>query len=218
MNLFLETPEQIAARAARAGSSSGGAEALAMRIFKDPVPALKTDASAQQKRRLNVDRSTSEGSILGALMGLRLPWRQSVELHDAQAKSSQARSGFQYPSAGYEQREHGALRSQPGFGRNSMNVRREQRGFSSHERLPLYEEYRQEMAYARKRAMHTRLALIARWVIMALLLPILLAVVFLASYAVTIIASGATPDDVMMRMTQLISRLEGFVRTALGLL
>lgn len=71
------------------------------------------------------------------------------------------------------------------------------------------ESYRAELAYDRKRARSHKASRILRVVALVVLVPVLLVAVFLASYALTCILNGATPEDLAQLMGSLFARIEG---------
>ena len=76
------------------------------------------------------------------------------------------------------------------------------------------EAYREEMAYDRRRARRRRLAGVLRVLAMIVAVPLAVVVVFLASYALTCILNGASPDELAQLMGNLFSSVGGFVQEA----
>ena len=79
--------------------------------------------------------------------------------------------------------------------------------------VPVHEAYRAEIAFDRQRTRRRLLTNVARIALMVLLFPLLLAAVFLASYTLTLVVNGASPDEVMQQITSLAARFEGFIDT-----
>ena len=69
------------------------------------------------------------------------------------------------------------------------------------------ESYRRELDYDRARRRNRRWAGRLRMLAMAVLVPLGLVLIFLASYALTCILNGASPDEVVQHLTALGTRL-----------
>lgn len=69
------------------------------------------------------------------------------------------------------------------------------------------ESYRRELDYDRARQRNRRWAGRLRVLAMAVLVPLGLVLIFLASYALTCILNGASPDEVVQHLTALGTRL-----------
>ncbi|MDY2777180.1 MAG: hypothetical protein SOU51_02200 [Collinsella sp.] len=79
------------------------------------------------------------------------------------------------------------------------------------EQGPLVREaYRQALTYDLRRERRARVLRIARTIALVVATPLLLALVFVASYALTLIASGATPEELMGLMAGFLERVAGF--------
>ena len=76
------------------------------------------------------------------------------------------------------------------------------------------DEYRQELDYDRRRAKRRTLRARLKTLAMIVIVPLGLIVVFLASYSLTCILNGATPDEVVQHLTNLYARLASAIRTA----
>lgn len=78
------------------------------------------------------------------------------------------------------------------------------------------ESYREELAFHRGRARRRKLASAAHVACLVVLVPLVLVAVFVASYVLTCIMNGATPDEVAGLLQGLWARVEGFVHEALS--
>lgn len=72
------------------------------------------------------------------------------------------------------------------------------------------EAYRAELDHDKKRSRKRKLHGILRVLLMVVLVPVLLVAIFLASYALTCIINGATPEELVRLMGNLFARVEGF--------
>lgn len=75
------------------------------------------------------------------------------------------------------------------------------------------EAYRQELDYDRKRVRGRRRRTVLRVLLTIVLVPILLFVAFIASYALTCILNGATPEELLQLMTKLFGQMSTFLAT-----
>lgn len=76
--------------------------------------------------------------------------------------------------------------------------------------------YRDEMEFANKRARSRKRGQVLRVVVSAVLFPLLLLLVFFAAYALTCIANGASPNELVGLMAELIERMGEFVTELTG--
>ena len=76
--------------------------------------------------------------------------------------------------------------------------------------------YRAELAFDRKRSRRRKVLSAARVLALVVLVPAILVVVFVASYILTCILNGATPDDVVELLQGLWMRVEGFAHDVLS--
>lgn len=60
-----------------------------------------------------------------------------------------------------------------------------------------YENYQAELVFDRKRACRRRVLTVLRTLMLILVVPVLLVAVFIASYALTFVLSGAGPEEVV---------------------
>lgn len=60
-----------------------------------------------------------------------------------------------------------------------------------------YEEYQAELAFDRRRVRRRRLLAVLRTLALIMAVPVLLVAVFIASYALTFVLSGASPEEVV---------------------
>ena len=74
--------------------------------------------------------------------------------------------------------------------------------------------YRAEEAYAQKRAHRRRRGHVVRMIATAILFPVLLVAVFFAAYALTCIANGASPQQLVYLMGQLVEHIAAFAAQA----
>ena len=75
------------------------------------------------------------------------------------------------------------------------------------QRLAAAEAYAAERAYDVKRMRRGALLGVLRAVLLALAVPVLVAAVFVASYALTCILDGATPEELMDALAALFDRI-----------
>lgn len=78
------------------------------------------------------------------------------------------------------------------------------------------ESYREELAFEKRRAKRRRIGQVLRVIAFAIVTPIALAVIFVASYVLTCIMNGATPDEVAELLRGLFARVQGFAMDALA--
>lgn len=71
--------------------------------------------------------------------------------------------------------------------------------------------YRDEKAYDRKRARRHKRAHALRVVAFVLFMPMAIAAVFLISYVLTCVLNGATPEEVVASLSNLVQRVEGLL-------
>lgn len=64
-----------------------------------------------------------------------------------------------------------------------------------------YEEYQAELAFDRKRVRRRRVLAVLRTLVLILAVPVLLVAVFIASYALTFVLSGASAEEVVEALT-----------------
>ena len=79
------------------------------------------------------------------------------------------------------------------------------------------DEYRRELDYDRRRTKRRTLRARLRTLAMIVLVPIGLAAIFLASYSLTCILNGATPNEVVQHLSNLVARLSNAIQTAFPL-
>ena len=75
------------------------------------------------------------------------------------------------------------------------------------------DSYAQELAFDKRRARRRRLGQRLRALAMIVLIPLGLAVIFLASYALTCILNGASPSEVLQHLSALGRRLGDVITT-----
>lgn len=75
------------------------------------------------------------------------------------------------------------------------------------------EAYRQELDYDRKRVRGRRRKTMLRVLLTIVLVPILLFAAFIASYALTCVLNGATPEELLQLMAKLFGRIGTFLST-----
>lgn len=78
------------------------------------------------------------------------------------------------------------------------------------------ESYRKELAYDKKRARRRKSGTVLRALGYCIGVPLMLVVVFVASYVLTCIINGATPDEVVELLGSLLERVQGFVWQLMG--
>ena len=82
--------------------------------------------------------------------------------------------------------------------------------------LPNEGSYRCEKAYdARRRRRRAALAVL-RTVLTIALVPVAVAIVFVGSYAVTCILDGATPEELVQALLDLLEQVKSIVREVMG--
>lgn len=72
------------------------------------------------------------------------------------------------------------------------------------------QEYRDELDFDKKRARRRKILGVLKSLALIVLIPLLLAAVFLASYALTCIANGATPSEMQELLLSFIERVIAF--------
>ena len=82
---------------------------------------------------------------------------------------------------------------------------------------PSYQAYRDEIIHDQRRSRRHRWHGVLRIVAMLVAIPAVLAVAFVVSYVLTLIAGGATPEEVMELLRNLWSRLQGAAFHLLGM-
>ena len=73
------------------------------------------------------------------------------------------------------------------------------------------EAYQEEVAYYAARAKRKRLLAVVRVLALIVLVPVGLGMVFVASYALACIASGASPQELVQLLGELFVRVRSFV-------
>lgn len=79
------------------------------------------------------------------------------------------------------------------------------------------DSYREELAFDRARSRRRRLAAVLKVVALVIATPVALVVVFVAAYAFTCILNGATPDEVVVMLSDLANEVAGAVAAVLGM-
>lgn len=82
---------------------------------------------------------------------------------------------------------------------------------------PSYQAHRDEIIYDQRRSRRHRWHGVLRIVAMLVAIPAVLAVAFVVSYVLTLIAGGATPEEVIELLRNLWSRLQGAAFHLLGM-
>lgn len=75
------------------------------------------------------------------------------------------------------------------------------------------DSYAQELAFDKRRTRHRRVGQRLRTLAMIVLIPLGLAAIFLASYALTCILNGASPNEVLQHLAALGQRLGDVITT-----
>lgn len=75
------------------------------------------------------------------------------------------------------------------------------------------EAYREELAYGKRRDRHIKRAQVLKLLVGIVLFPVVLALVFIAAYALTCIANGASPSELADMMTRLFERVGSFAES-----
>lgn len=65
-----------------------------------------------------------------------------------------------------------------------------------------YEEYQAELAFDRRRVRRRRVLAVLRTLALIMAVPVLLVAVFIASYALTFVLSGASPEEVVEALAE----------------
>ena len=76
------------------------------------------------------------------------------------------------------------------------------------------DEYRRELDYDRRRSKRRTLRARLRTLATIVLVPLGLVAIFLVSYSLTCILNGATPNEVVQHLTNLVQRLAAAIETA----
>lgn len=194
MDLFIDTPERAAERMERRWQEAGGRPSMSDGAFGEAARASETGSGASSL----FESSYDAGSTVSELLDLDEP------------------SGF----------EGGKDASPAGSGRSdhaARHGRRRSRGRASggdaSKRPPVPvepystagEAYREEKAYDRRRAKKRKLAGVLRVLAMIVLLPLALVAVFLVSYTLTCILNGASLDEVVLLVDELLAHVEALV-------
>ncbi len=79
------------------------------------------------------------------------------------------------------------------------------------------DSYREELAFDRARSRRRRMAAVLKVIALVIATPVALAVVFVAAYAFTCILNGATPDEVVVMLSDLANEVAGAVAAVLGM-
>lgn len=79
------------------------------------------------------------------------------------------------------------------------------------------DSYREELAFDRARSRRRRLAAVLKVVALVIATPVALAAVFVAAYAFTCILNGATPDEVVVMLSDLANEVALAASSALGM-
>ena len=79
------------------------------------------------------------------------------------------------------------------------------------------DSYREELAFDRARSRRRRMVAVLKVVALVIATPVALAVVFVAAYAFTCILNGATPDEVVVMLSDLANEVAGVVAAVLGM-
>lgn len=88
---------------------------------------------------------------------------------------------------------------------------------SGAERGPSSHPYSDEVAYDRRRSKRSKRRGVLRAVAMLVAVPAVLAIAFVSSYVLTLIAGGATPEEIVELLHNLWSRLHGAAYHLLGM-
>ena len=79
------------------------------------------------------------------------------------------------------------------------------------------DSYREELAFDRARSRRRRMVAVLKVVALVIATPVALAVVFVAAYVFTCILNGATPDEVVVMLSDLANEVAGAVAAVLGM-
>ena len=74
------------------------------------------------------------------------------------------------------------------------------------------ESYREELAFHKRRGRRRRLAAVVRALALIVMVPVLLAAIFVGSYVLTCILNGASPEEVATLLGEMATRVTAFAR------
>lgn len=201
MNLFIDTPERAAGRMERRRQGAGCEPSAPTGEAVCPSSAVFGPASLFEP---------SQGTVVVGPELLDLDEPSGFEDADAPAES------------GRDCRSIRKRRRRGRMGRRSSVRERIPGGESSDGRAGpepqsiAAEAYREEKTYDRRRTRKRKLAGVLRVLATIVLLPLALTAVFLGSYALTCILNGASLDEVVQLIGELLARMQEFANDAAG--
>lgn len=207
MELFLETSAQRARRLAAAHGNAGAEQGPFSGLWSGPVQTPSVSAGVP---------GAEEGSASGR-WALKSGVGCDKSQSDAAGKSAAACSaGGSLAVGGLA---NGAVLQDGRGGRGGLvkglskvfAKRRGARACPREEYSIQQESYRAELAYDKRRARKRKIATVARSIAMVVLVPLLLLLLFVASYSLTCILNGATPSEVVELLQMMLERVLAFV-------
>lgn len=206
MELFLETSAQRARRLAAARGNAGAEQGPFSGLWSGPVQTPSVSAgvpgaeegSASGRRVLKggADRDRSQGDAAG---------RSTAACSAGGGMTAGGLAG-----EGIRQDGHGGRK---GLVKGLSKVFAKRRGARVRPREEYsiqQESYRAEIAYDKRRARKRKIAAVARSIAMVVLVPLLLLLLFVASYSLTCVLNGATPSEVVELLQMMLERVLAF--------
>lgn len=192
MNLFIETPQQQAQRLASASGALTveGARGLFSGVQR---PARTMDDAAGASGREGSARA--EGARVDAERGdaARGSAVKADVVRTDTARASAVASGAPGPAPVCEA---------PSASAEPYSIAQE--------------AYRRELDHDRKRTRRHRRGIALRILLTIVLVPVLLFLAFVASYTLTCVLNGATPEELLQLMTQLFDQIQSYLALVTG--
>ncbi len=206
MELFLETSAQRARRLAAARGNAGAEQGPFSGLWSGPVQtpsvsagvpgAEEGSASGRRALRGGADRKISQGGAVG---------RSAAACSTGVGLAAGGLVGEDV-----SQGERGRRGSLTGKLSGLFARRRSARARPREEYSIQQESYRAEIAYDKRRARKRKIAAVARAIAMVVFVPLLLLLLFVASYSLTCILNGATPSEVVELLQMMLERVLAF--------
>lgn len=189
MNIFIDTPQRAAERAERVRRQCGGQQRAGARYGG----AATVSAESAGVAAISASGATRWDFDLDEVPGCEFMERDGAGMGAGRGSGTGARP-----------REGARLGSDIDAG-----MRRIPRGYEPQSAAA--DAYRDEKAYDRKRVRRRKRGHVLRLLALIVLMPIVIVAVFLVSYVLTCVLNGATPDEVMASLGNLMTRVEGFL-------
>lgn len=199
MQLFLETPEMRARRLERAADSQMGAAAPSASVC---VP----DTGAHRRRSaLFDDAFTAPASSIGA------PGSSGSTPDGRVRRVSRSRGGAVRGGAAGQESDAAAASAAASAQASAQPAPQADGGYSIEQ-----ESYQEALAFHRQRARRSMRRAAVRVVLIALGVPLALALIFIAAYVFTCVLDGATPQEVGVLLIELFHDVAGLVHDVTG--